>query len=60
VYWGTEYVATPVYDGSLLGPGASVSGPALIEEPFTVVAVAPGWTCTLGAHASYELTPAST
>ncbi len=25
------------------------TGPALIEEPFTVVAVAPGWTCTLGA-----------
>jgi N-methylhydantoinase A len=59
VYWGTEYVATPVYDGSVLGPGTSVTGPALIEEPFTVVAVAPGWKCTLGAHASYELQPAS-
>jgi N-methylhydantoinase A len=59
VYWGTEYVATPVFDGAVLGPGASVVGPALIEEPFTVVAVAPGWTCTLGAHASYELTPVS-
>jgi len=57
VYWGTEYVATPVYDGSVLGVGATVKGPALIEEPFTVVAVAPGWTCTLGSHTSYELTP---
>jgi N-methylhydantoinase A len=58
VYWGTEYVATPVYDGVVLGPGASVRGPALVEEPFTVVAVAPGWTCTLGGHGSYELQPA--
>jgi N-methylhydantoinase A len=57
VYWGTEYVATPVYDGAVLGPGASATGPALIEEPFTVVAVAPGWKCTLGADASYELQP---
>jgi N-methylhydantoinase A len=59
VYWGTEYVATPVFDGSVLAPGATVRGPALIEEAFTVVAVAPGWTCTLGAHASYELTPST-
>jgi N-methylhydantoinase A len=59
VYWGTEFVATPVYDGVVLGPGASVSGPALIEEPFTVVAVAPGWTCELGTHSSYELRPAT-
>ena len=46
---------------SVLGPGATVVGPALIEEPFTVVAVAPGWTCTLGdARARYELTRSTT
>jgi len=56
VYWGAEFVTTPVYDGTVLAPGAGVSGPALIEEPFTVVAVAPGWRCSLGAHGSYELT----
>src|SRR4029079_2688104 len=55
VYWGTEFVDTTVYDGAPLAPGARVEGPALIEEPFTVVAVAPGWTCALGDHASYEL-----
>ncbi|HEY2814733.1 MAG TPA: hydantoinase/oxoprolinase family protein [Acidimicrobiales bacterium] len=57
VYWGTEYVGTPVYDGTVLGPGASIVGPALVEELFTVIAVAPGWTCTLGQHSSYELRP---
>jgi N-methylhydantoinase A/oxoprolinase/acetone carboxylase beta subunit len=45
-----------VLDGDLLAPGAVVAGPALIEERFTVVAVPPGWTATLGAHAAYELT----
>jgi N-methylhydantoinase A len=55
VYWGTEFVDTPVYDGAALAPGAHVTGPALIEEPFTVVAVAPGWVATLGEHGSYEL-----
>jgi len=55
VYWGTEFVDTPVYDGRVLGAGASVAGPALIEEAFTVVAVAPGWRCALDATGSYEL-----
>jgi N-methylhydantoinase A len=56
VYWGTEFVDTPVYDGRVLGAGALIDGPALIEEAFTVVAVAPGWRCELDAHGSYELT----
>jgi N-methylhydantoinase A len=55
VYWGTDFVDTPVYDGRVLGTGASIVGPALIEEAFTVVAVAPGWRCELDAHGCYEL-----
>jgi N-methylhydantoinase A len=55
VYWGTEFVDTPVYDGRVLGAGASIDGPALIEEAFTVVAVAPGWRCELDPHGCYEL-----
>ncbi|HEX5614321.1 MAG TPA: hydantoinase/oxoprolinase family protein, partial [Acidimicrobiia bacterium] len=33
---------TPVYDGTRLAPGASITGPALVEEPFTVVVLPPG------------------
>jgi N-methylhydantoinase A len=58
VYWGVEFVDTPVYDGTVLGPGATVTGPALVEEAFTVVAVAPGWRCALDADGCYDLTPA--
>jgi N-methylhydantoinase A len=55
-YFGVEYVDTPVYDGSALAPGAEVAGPALIEEPFTVVVVPPGATARLDPLGSYDLT----
>jgi hypothetical protein len=32
-----------------------VRGPALVEEPFTVVVVPPGASLRLGEHTSYEL-----
>ena len=49
------FVDTPVIDGSKLGPGAVVHGPALVQEPFTVVVVPPGATATLDATGTYEL-----
>ena len=55
VYFGTEFADTPVYDGSLLGPGASVDGPALIEEPFTVVVLAPGNRARLDDNGNYDI-----
>jgi N-methylhydantoinase A len=55
VFFGVEFIDTPCIDGTVLGPGFTVTGPALVEEAFTVVAVPPGWTATLGEHASYEL-----
>ena len=54
-YFDDAFVDTPTYDGTRLGVGATVEGPALIEEPFTVVVVPPGSTCTLGEHLAYEL-----
>ncbi|HEX2738219.1 MAG TPA: hydantoinase/oxoprolinase family protein, partial [Acidimicrobiia bacterium] len=54
-YFGVEFVDTLVYDGSLLGAGATVTGPALVEEPFTVVVVPPGATLTLDVNGNYEL-----
>ena len=42
VYFGTDFVDSPVYDGAALGPGATIEGPAIVEEPFTVVVLAPG------------------
>ena len=56
VHFGDGFVDTAVYDGDRLRAGATVEGPALIEERFTVVAVPPGWAAVLGDHAAYELT----
>jgi N-methylhydantoinase A len=50
---GATDVAT--YDGSVLAPGATVSGPALIEEPFTVVVLAPGDVARLDEHGNYDI-----
>jgi N-methylhydantoinase A len=55
-YFDDGWVTCPVIDGTQLGPGALVTGPALVQEPFTVLVVPPGATATLGDHASYELT----
>jgi N-methylhydantoinase A len=55
-HFGDGFVDAVVVDGSRLAPGATVEGPALIEEPFTVVVVPPGATCRLGEHLAYELT----
>jgi N-methylhydantoinase A len=55
VYFGGERLDVPVYDGSALGAGAEVRGPALVEEPFTVVVVPPGGTTVLDGQGNYEL-----
>jgi N-methylhydantoinase A len=55
VYWGEGWVDTPVVDGEPLGAGFAVDGPCLVQEPFTVVAVAPGWHAELADHGSYVM-----
>ena len=47
---------TPIYDGSRLGTGASVAGPAIIEEVTTTIVIEPGWTAKLDASGSYVIT----
>ncbi|PRH89701.1 5-oxoprolinase [Labrys okinawensis] len=51
-----EATSTPVYDGSKLGVGVSVTGPAIIEEVTTTIVIEPGWTATLHESGSYLLT----
>ena len=53
-YFGDGFVDAAVYDGSRLGAGAEVHGPALVEEPFTVLVVPPG------ARAPASTTPGTT
>ncbi len=51
-----KQVKTPVYDGEKLGAGATIKGPAIIEEVTTTIVIEPGWTAKLDASGSYLIT----
>ncbi len=59
-YFGDGFVETPVYDGSRLAPGAEISGPALIEKPFTVVVLGPGSSACIDEYGNCDATVAAT
>jgi 5-oxoprolinase (ATP-hydrolysing) len=41
---------TPFYDRDALAPGASISGPAIIQETNATTVVEPGWRASVDAH----------
>ncbi|WP_118183023.1 hydantoinase B/oxoprolinase family protein [Paraburkholderia phosphatilytica] len=43
VFAGGRWLDTPVYDRETLGPGFSVTGPAVINEPTGTTVIEPGW-----------------
>jgi len=49
-------VRAPVYDGGALGAGATIEGPAIIEEVTTTIVVEPAWTARLDRSGSYVMT----
>ena len=55
VWWGEGFEQTAVRPGTSVRVGERIDGPALVEEDFTVVAVAPDWSATLGDHGSWDL-----
>ncbi len=54
-HFGDGFVDAVVYDGTRLGAGAEVHGPALVEEPFTVVVVPPGARAHVDDAGNYDL-----
>ncbi len=46
----------PIYDGAKLGAGATLAGPAIIEEVTTTVVIEPGWQVRLDPSNSYVIT----
>ncbi len=53
VYFGAGYVDTPVYKGERLGVGHEITGPAVIEEPFTTILLNPGDVARLDESGNY-------
>lgn len=52
-----HWINSPVYDGTRIGAGHTVHGPALIEEPTTTIVIKPGWQAYLHESGTYLLTP---
>jgi N-methylhydantoinase A len=46
---------TPVFRGSELEPGATITGPAIIEEPTTTIVVYPNMSASVSASGHYIL-----
>ncbi len=55
VAFGDGFVLADVFDGPRLAAGAHLEGPALVQEPFTVVVVPPGATLHLEPTGTYRL-----
>jgi N-methylhydantoinase A len=55
-YFGNGFVKTKLYDGPAIRAGQSITGPAIIEEPFTTVVVPPKWTVKLDKLGNYVAT----
>ena len=54
-YFGDGFIETPVYTGDLLGPGHSLTGPAIIEERFTTIVIGPGNRARVDEQGNYRI-----
>ncbi|HZQ79618.1 MAG TPA: hydantoinase/oxoprolinase family protein [Acidimicrobiia bacterium] len=50
-----DVVDAAAYDAAQLTGGARLSGPAVVEHPFTTIQVPPGWELTVDGHGNYVL-----
>jgi N-methylhydantoinase A len=55
-YFGGRFVGTPVYDGARVRAGQRISGPAIIEEPFTTIVLHPRQRAVLDRFGNYRVT----
>jgi N-methylhydantoinase A len=53
---GTDDVEVPVYRRETLGVGATITGPAIVEERETTAVIRPGWTVTVASDGSLVAT----
>ena len=54
-YFGGRFVTAPVYDGPRVRVGQRISGPAIIEEPFTTIVLHPHQRAALDRFGNYHI-----
>jgi N-methylhydantoinase A len=55
-YFGSGFVKAKLYHGPSIRAGQRITGPAIIEEPFTTVVVPPRWNVKLDKLGNYVAT----
>jgi N-methylhydantoinase A len=50
-----DFRETQIYDGNGIRAGDRITGPAIIEEPFTTVAVPPDFKCEVDPYGNYVM-----
>ena len=54
-YFGGRFVGAPIYDGARMRAGQRVTGPAIIEEPFTTIVLHPRQRAVLDRFGNYHI-----
>jgi len=54
-YFGGRFVTTPIYDGPRLRVGQRITGPAIVEEPFTTIVLHPRQRAALDRYGNYHI-----
>jgi N-methylhydantoinase A len=54
-YVDGRFAPVPVFDGTRIGAGATVTGPAIIEEPFTTIVVYPRHRARVDGFGNYHI-----
>ncbi len=60
VYHETGFADCPVYDRETLAGGATIAGPAIVQEMSSTVYLPPDWTLAVGRFGELELTRTQT
>jgi len=54
-FFGDRFVSTPLYDGARIRVGQRITGPAIIEEPFTTIVLHPRQRASLDRFGNYHI-----
>ncbi len=53
IFYEEGFITAPIYDGTRMGHGNRISGPAIIEEPTTTVFITPDFQLTCDKYGNY-------
>lgn len=58
IYYDRHFITVPIYDGTKIGNGNRIQGPAIVEEPTTNILITPDYQLTCDKYNNFILFPA--